>query len=72
MPNINDYIGPDGCDLDYKGSDNEPREDDESFVNTRFTNYATLQDFLRDHHTKKKIDKAVRGFWKGVDNAESE
>ena len=38
MPNINDYIGPDGCDLDYKGSDHEQREDDESFVNTRFTN----------------------------------
>ena len=53
MHDINDYIGPDGCDLDYKGSDFEPREDDESFV-------------------QRKIDKAVRGFWKGVDNAESE
>ena len=52
MPNINDYIGPDGCALDYKGSDHEPREDDERLV-------------------QRKIDKAVRGFWKESD-AESE
>jgi hypothetical protein len=63
MPNMNNIIGPDGCDLDYKGSDFEPREDDESFVQS----LASLRKIKQ-----RKIDKAVRGFWKGVDNAESE
>ena len=57
MPNMNNIIGPDGCDLDYKGSDYEPREDDESFVQRKID---------------RKVNKAVKGFWEGVDNAKSE
>ena len=60
MPNMNNIIGPDGCDLDYKGSDFEPREDDE---------FITLEDRKA---IKNRIDKAVKGFWDGVDNAKSE
>ena len=55
-PNMNNIIGADGCDLDYKGSDFEPREDDESFVQRKID---------------RKVNKAVRGFWKEID-AESE
>lgn len=55
-PNMNNIIGSDGCDLDYKGSDFEPREDDESFVQRKID---------------RKVNKAVRGFWKEID-AESE
>ena len=64
-PNMNNIIGPDGCDLDYKGSDFEPREDDESFVQRQLDNFAPRK-------IDKGVNKAVRGFWKGVDNAESE
>ncbi len=56
MHDIKDYIGPDGCDLDYKGSDFDPREDDESLVQRKID---------------RKVNKAVRGFWKEID-AESE
>ena len=55
-PNMNNIIGSDGCDLDYKGSDFEPREDDESFVQRKID---------------RKFNKAVRGCWKEID-AESE
>ena len=55
-PNMNNIIGSDGCDLDYKGSDFEPREDDESFVQRKID---------------RKVNKAVKGFWKEID-AESE
>jgi hypothetical protein len=52
MPNpLMDLIGPDGCDLDYEGSDEyipSFREDDETIP-------------------QRKIDKAVKGFWKEVD-----
>ena len=51
MPNpLMDLIGPDGCDLDYKGSDEyipSFREDDETIP-------------------QRKIDKAVKGFWEEV------
>ena len=56
MHDIKDIIGPDGCDLNYKGSDFDPREDDESFVQRKID---------------RKVNKAVRGFWKEID-AESE
>ena len=59
MHDIKDIIGPDGCDLDYKGSDYDPREDDEVI---------TLED---RRAMKNRIDKAVKGFWEGID-AESE
>ena len=65
MPYINDYIGPDGCDLDYKGSDYEPREDDESFVQRQLDKSAQRK-------IDRKVNKAVKGFWEGVDNAKSE
>lgn len=52
MHDIKDYIGPDGCDLDYKGSDHEPREDDE---------------YMGQKIPQRKINKAVRGFWKEID-----
>ena len=55
-PNMNNIIGPDGCDLDYKGSDFDPREDDESFVQRKID---------------RGVNKAVKGFWKEID-AESE
>ena len=55
-PNMNNIIGSDGCALDYIGSDFEPREDDESFVQRKID---------------RKVNKAVRGFWKEID-AESE
>ena len=64
-PNMNNIIGSDGCDLDYKGSDFEPREDDESFVQRQLDKFAQRK-------IDKGVNKAVRGFWKGVDNAESE
>ena len=55
MPNMNNIIGSDGCDLDYKGSDDEPRKDDEVI---------TLED---RRAMKNRIDKAVKGFWEGID-----
>ena len=64
MPNMNNIIGPDGCDLDYKGSDYEPREDDESFVQRQLDKSAQRK-------IDRKVNKAVRGFWKEID-AESE
>ena len=64
MHDIKDYIGPDGCDLDYKGSDFEPREDDESFVQRKLDKFANRK-------IDRKVNKAVRGFWKEID-AESE
>ena len=65
MPNMNNIIGPDGCDLDYKGSDYEPREDDESFVQRQLDKSAQRK-------IDRKVNKAVKGFWEGVDNANSE
>jgi len=64
MPNMNNIIGSDGCDLDYKGSDFEPREDDESFVQRKLDKFAQRK-------IDRKVNKAVKGFWKEID-AESE
>ena len=64
MPNMNNIIGSDGCDLDYKGSDFEPREDDESFVQRKLDKFAQRK-------IDRKVNKAVKGFWEGID-AESE
>ena len=63
-PNMNNIIGSDGCDLDYKGSDFEPREDDESFVQRKLDKFAQRK-------IDRKVNKAVKGFWKEID-AESE
>ena len=65
MPNMNNIIGPDGCDLYYKGSDFEPREDDESFVQRQLDKSAQRK-------IDRKVNTAVKGFWEGVDNAKSE
>lgn len=60
MPNMNNIIGSDGCDLDYKGSDFEPREDDESFVQRKLDKFANRK-------IDRKVNKAVKGFWEGID-----
>jgi hypothetical protein len=60
MPNMNNIIGSDGCDLDYKGSDFDPREDDESFVQRKLDKFAQRK-------IDRKVNKAVKGFWEGID-----
>ena len=59
-PNMNNIIGSDGCDLDYKGSDFDPREDDESFVQRKLDKFAQRK-------IDRKVNKAVKGFWKEID-----